>query len=178
MLGNKNISENFTSRVKNPPQCQLRRSLIERLERYPNTRPVSITASLISSVCPPPRIIHKLVADARCTANPPFRYHTDTQGSSSVGQWKTVAMAAHPEPCCHMIWGVMLLNQPPFLFSALLPQWCWHTVEIQNGIQSQTPRLCTSALPSRWCQDTWDRIFFRSVWSTTSPFSLSQMLIV
>lgn len=36
----------------------------------------------------------------------------------SLGQWKTVAMAAHPEPCCRMIRRVMLLNQPPF--SALL----------------------------------------------------------
>lgn len=40
------------------------------------------------------------------------------KAAPSLGQWKTVAMAAHPEPCCRMIRRVMLLNQPPF--SALL----------------------------------------------------------
>jgi len=46
--------------------------------------------------------------------------HTPTQ---SVGQWKTVAMAAHPEPCCRMIRDVLLLlNQPPL--SA--PHCCLH----------------------------------------------------
>lgn len=143
-----------------PPQCQLRRSLIERVECYPHTRPVHRCISHLLCLLPP-HIVHKLVDGARCTctSNPPFsRYHTDTQGSPSVGQWKTVAMAAHPEPCYHMIWGVMPLNQPPFLFSALLPRRCWCRVEIQNGIQSPAPQLCTAVLPShlppyRWYID-------------------------
>lgn len=60
-------------------------------------------------------LTHRPADNAHRTYITPFSsYHTDTQGSPSVGQWKMVAMAAHPEPRCRMIRGVMLLNQPPF----------------------------------------------------------------
>lgn len=76
---------------------------------------LSISLSLVSSVRVSLHLTHKPADEAHCAYIPPFgSSHTDTQGSPSVGQRKTVAMAAHPEPCCRMIRGVMLLNQPPF----------------------------------------------------------------
>lgn len=162
MPGNRNISSNFACRQLSPTmpiKAQPNRAVRVRFSNQACS-PLHLSSPLSASP-PPLHIVHKLVDGARCTctSNPPFsRYHTDTQGSPSVGQWKTVAIAAHPEPCYHMIWGVMPLNQPPFLFSALLPRRCWCRVEIQNGIQSPAPQLCTTVLPShlppyRWYID-------------------------
>lgn len=100
-----------------PPQCQLKHNPIGWPACWPHTRLSAgqyLCLSFFSTRVSLP-LTCKPADDARCTRNPPFgSYHTDTQGSPSVGQWKTVAMAAHREPCCRMIWGVMLLNQPPF----------------------------------------------------------------
>lgn len=113
-----------------PPQWQLQNDLIKWLACCSHTGlslslslPLCLSISLCHSVSHflsvALHLTHKPEVDARTLAHPPHihplsSYHADTQGSPSVGQWKTVAMAAHPEPCCRMIRGVMLLNQPPF----------------------------------------------------------------
>lgn len=99
--------------------------------------------------CIPPSHTQAKPAAHATHINPFSSYHTDTQSSPSVGQWKTVAMAAHPEPCCRMIRAVTLLNQPSLCPALLLAR---SYMEFQNGT-TQT----SSTAPLLLACGTWRR---------------------
>lgn len=105
-----------------PPQCHLRHSLIEWLECYPILRPGlpichSVFIASSPSVCfPLPHI--QPSQSRRCTLHIHL-YSEDITLAYKAAEWvwKMVAMAAHSELGCCMIWGAMLLTSP--LFSTL-----------------------------------------------------------
>lgn len=97
-----------------PPQCHLKHNRMVRMLSHPQTRPANLSFCVycFHSFCLLPSYTTQSKSKMHVAHSSLFRrYHTAVQGS------RVVAMAAHSELGCCMLWGAMLLTRP--LFSAL-----------------------------------------------------------